>query len=92
MTHDDETLTKLLREGWRGDTATELMREAADRIDRLHVGVEKAATYLDSQFERIRTDEDDDEPAALWVPRDPLFDTLCDLLDTESADRGSDDA
>ncbi len=32
MTHDDASLTKLLREGWRGDTAADLMREAADRI------------------------------------------------------------
>ncbi|AXA95442.1 hypothetical protein [Microbacterium sp. PM5] len=35
MTHDDATLTKLLRQGWRGGTATDLMREAADRIERL---------------------------------------------------------
>jgi len=81
MTHSDETLVKLLREGWRGDTATDLMREAADRIDRLHVGVEEATAYLDSQFERFRTDEDEDEPGTAWVPRDNLFDKLCDLLE-----------
>ena len=31
--HSDKALTKLLREGWRGDVASDLMREAADRID-----------------------------------------------------------
>lgn len=81
MTHNDERLVKLLREGWRGETATDLMREAAARIETLHTGVDAATAYLDSRFERIRTDEDPDEPAALWVPRDPLFDTLCDLLE-----------
>lgn len=35
MTHDDASLTKMLKEGWRGDTATDLMREAADRIQAL---------------------------------------------------------
>lgn len=39
MTHNDETLVKLLREGWRGDTATDLMREAAGRISALLNGV-----------------------------------------------------
>lgn len=33
MAHSDESLVKLLREGWRGDTAANLMREAADRIE-----------------------------------------------------------
>lgn len=87
--HSDEILVKLLREGWRGDTATDLMREAADRIERLHAGVDAATDYLDSKFERIRTDEDPDEPAALWVPRDPLFDALCDVL--EPVQMGADD-
>lgn len=32
MTHSNETLTRMLREGWRGDTASDLMTEAADRI------------------------------------------------------------
>lgn len=35
MTHDDARLIKLLREGWRGDTASDLMAEAADRIESL---------------------------------------------------------
>lgn len=35
MTHDDETLVKLLREGWRGETESDLMAEAADRIKTL---------------------------------------------------------
>ncbi len=81
MTHDDASLTKLLREGWRGDTAADLMREAADRIEALHAGVDDATAYLDSKFERIRTDEEEGERVALWVPRDPLFDTLCELLE-----------
>ena len=33
--HGDASLIKLLREGWRGDTASDLMTEAADRIDAL---------------------------------------------------------
>ncbi|MDR6867511.1 hypothetical protein J2Y69_002115 [Microbacterium resistens] len=34
-THVDETLVRLLRQGWRGETATDLMREAAARIEAL---------------------------------------------------------
>ena len=41
MTHSDETLVSLLRSGWRGATATDLMREAADRIEQLHSGVDE---------------------------------------------------
>lgn len=35
MTPSDASLTKLLRKGWRGDTASDLMAEAADRIEAL---------------------------------------------------------
>lgn len=35
MTHDNASLIKLLREEWRGDTASDLMADAADRIDAL---------------------------------------------------------
>lgn len=43
MTHDDENLVKLLRQGWRGDTADDLMREAADRIESLR----ERASYVE---------------------------------------------
>lgn len=66
MTHDDKGLVKLLREGWRGDTATDLMREAADRISEMRaayddVVAEYAAARRDrqDQMERIRTALDD---------------------------------
>ena len=35
MTHDDASPIKLLREGWRGDTASDLMAEAANAIEAL---------------------------------------------------------
>lgn len=41
MKHHDATLTRLLRQGWRGDTATDLMAEAADRIDQLKAAVQR---------------------------------------------------
>lgn len=41
MTHDDASLIKMLKEGWRGDTATDLMREAADRIQALSAARER---------------------------------------------------
>lgn len=37
MTHSDNSLILLLRQGWRGDTGEALMREAADRIEALNV-------------------------------------------------------
>lgn len=45
--HKPETLLELLRQGWRGDTATELMREAADRIELLTTIIEHRTAQLD---------------------------------------------
>ncbi len=61
-------------------TADEDLPISAER-DRLRAGVEAALTYLDTEFERFRTDEDSDEPSTAWVPRDRLFDALCDVLE-----------
>lgn len=50
--HKPETLLKLLRQGWRGDTATDLMREAADRIE-LHrtAQLDRLVTTLSADVE-----------------------------------------
>ena len=58
MTHDDATLTKLLRQGWRGDTASDLMREAADRIDQLTASAATAVAELDKIEDRAPHDID----------------------------------
>lgn len=46
-THPTDTLMKLLRQGWRGDTATDLMREAADRIEQLSTVLAHRTAQLD---------------------------------------------
>lgn len=57
MTPSDASLTKLLRKGWRGDTASDLMAEAADRIEALvkerDALVEQLKT-ADRQFTRLK--------------------------------------
>lgn len=50
--HDDKTLVKMLRQGWRGDTASDLMREAADRIERAAEAEETGASLIAAERRR----------------------------------------
>ncbi|MDR6868477.1 hypothetical protein J2Y69_003093 [Microbacterium resistens] len=49
-THVDETLVRLLRQGWRGETATDLMREAAARIEALTSAPDRPNRSEDDEF------------------------------------------